>query len=172
MIESFSQQISIGKNKNFNTNPLIAYIFEKEIIHIYSLDHNIINFHNSTTTEEMNLNSVKYVYIYDIQSTINSRKYFPNVNQLTILSNDKISDDLISSTLNHLIPLDQLAELNLVSSHLILDDLLKLLRFTSNLNSLFLNACTLKLPQNRENLKYIASINKIKKRFMFLMDVH
>ncbi|CAF3637957.1 unnamed protein product [Rotaria socialis] len=116
---------------------------------------------------EMNLNLVKHVYTDEILTLIRSKNYFPNVIQLTILSSFKISDDSILPIINHLIPLNQLTQINFLSTCDLLNGLLKLLCFTSNLNSLTFNSllmgeCTVKLLPQNEKFQYIASANKIK----------
>ncbi|CAF1376442.1 unnamed protein product [Rotaria magnacalcarata] len=114
----------------------------------------------------MNLNSINYVCVSNVKAAINSTIYFPNVTRLAIRSLE-MSDHSISWTLNSLLPLNKLTELNLVSYRIIVDDLLKLLRFTPNLNLLGLEALivdepTLNLRRKRKRFKYITGTKKIK----------
>jgi len=94
----FPLQTHWKKLKRNNSYTLFVF-FRPQYYKISQLDNNLC-----TTIREMNLNLVRHVYIYDIQARINSIKYFSNVAEFIILSNDEISDDLISS--------DQLTEFN------------------------------------------------------------
>lgn len=73
----------------------------------------------------------------------------------------------MSLILSRSIPLSNVKELGLFSYRIIVDDLMKLLRFTPNLEVLGLEALivdepTLNLRRKRKNFKYIASTKKIK----------
>jgi hypothetical protein len=65
--------------------------------------------------KNINMNSVHHLQISDEQAIINCVKYFPNVTELTISQESIIGNKnlFLSTTLNHIFPLEQLNKLNI-----------------------------------------------------------
>ncbi|CAF0983870.1 unnamed protein product [Rotaria sp. Silwood1] len=95
-----------------------------------------INQQICSNTQENNLDTVKHVRIGGKQTINNYVHYFPNTTKLAIENYFKISGDSIAIILNRIIPLEQLIEL---------------LRFTSNLHTIKYYAALF----NKTNLKLI-----------------
>ncbi|CAF4438126.1 unnamed protein product [Rotaria sp. Silwood2] len=117
--------------------------------------------------QNVNLNSVKHIYIYSKKATIKCVNYFPNVTQLTIKHHFKTPDDSITTTLNRMIPLKQLTKLIIETHDFPFDDILKLLCFTSNLYILKVNLSSINeidpnLVMKNEIFQYLSKTNKIK----------
>ncbi|CAF3932424.1 unnamed protein product [Rotaria sp. Silwood1] len=126
-------------------------------------------FENQTCPQiqETSLNSVKHLQICCEQATNNSVYYFPNVTQLTIEHHFKTFNNSISKTLNHLLPLKQLTKLIIKSFNFPFLDVMKILRCTSNLNTLRLNSFSLnevhiKSIQESKIFQYVSNTNQIK----------
>ncbi|CAF1226471.1 unnamed protein product [Rotaria sordida] len=86
--------------------------------------------------KKKNLNSVKHLYIVSKKVQDNFLNYFPNVNQLSIRHHFKTLVDSITATLHHVISLRQLEKLVIECGDFPMEDLIKLLRFTSNVHTL------------------------------------
>ncbi|CAF4786954.1 unnamed protein product [Rotaria sp. Silwood1] len=109
--------------------------------------------------QEMNLNSVKHVYICCKRIANNTLKYFPNATQLTIKYYFNISAD----TLNRIIPLKQITILIIDLYTFSFEQLTNLLYFLPNIHTLKSNF----INYNENNLlndifEYISKTNKIK----------
>jgi len=117
--------------------------------------------------QENNLKSVKHVHICSKQAKTNSANYFPNATELTIKNYFKTPDDLISTTLNRVVPLGKLTKLVIECYSFPFEEIIKLLRFTPNLNTLkldllSLNQNSLQLIKQSETFLYVSTTNKIK----------
>ncbi|CAF1251096.1 unnamed protein product [Rotaria sordida] len=108
--------------------------------------------------KKKNLNSVKHLYIVSKKVQDNFLNYFPNANQLSIRHYFKTLVDSITATLRHMIPLRQLAKLVIECGDFPMEDLIKLLRFTSNKNEIFqyiIRTWLLKTGINRKETRQI-----------------
>jgi hypothetical protein len=118
--------------------------------------------------QETNLNLVKHILIGGKQLTNIPIHYFPNVNQLTIISYSKTSNHSIWNNLNRIIPLKQLTKLSIGDISLPFEQLLELLRSTPNLHTIecegrFSNKVDLKLIQQTNTFQYVSTRNNVKK---------
>ncbi|CAF1345964.1 unnamed protein product [Rotaria sp. Silwood1] len=86
--------------------------------------------------QQENLNSIEHIHMKtDIKS--NCRRYFSNVNRLTIETTFKISDgDSFITNLNHIVSLKQLTKLVIRTFDLTFEHIIKLLLLTPNLYTL------------------------------------
>ncbi len=115
-----------------------------------------------------NFNSVKHIRIGGKQLTNNSIHYFPNVNELTIISYFEPSNHSIRNNLNRIIPLKQLTKLFIDYDGFPFQQLIELLRSTPNLHTIeydspFFNEVDLKLIQQTDSFQYVSTTNKVKK---------
>ncbi|CAF4041558.1 unnamed protein product [Rotaria sordida] len=77
------------------------------------------------------------MYYWNKKVQDNFLNYFPNVNQLSIRHHFKTLVDSITATLHHVISLRQLEKLVIECGDFPMEDLIKLLRFTSDKNEIF-----------------------------------
>jgi hypothetical protein len=125
-----------------------------------------LNQQNCSTIPEKNLNSVKHVHLFSRLATDNWANYFPNANELTIERYFPTSDDSISATFNRILPLQQLNKLIINSLNISFEQIIKLIRFTPNLNTFKFNLLSFigtnfKLIEQSEDFQYVSNTNKI-----------
>jgi hypothetical protein len=118
--------------------------------------------------EEKNFNSVKHILIGGKQLTNNSIHYFPNVDQLSIISYLKTSNHSVWNNLNRILPLKQLTKLVIHNIDLPFEELIELLRLTPNLHTIkyhskFFNKVDLKLIEQSDTFQYVSTRNNVKK---------
>ncbi|CAF3675670.1 unnamed protein product [Rotaria sp. Silwood1] len=121
---------------------------------------------NCSNFQEMNLHSVQHVLICSKQIKNIYLNYFPNVTQLTIQNYFQTSDVSIITTLNRIMPLEQLKKLSIGSNDFPFEEIVKLLRCTPNLCELRLGLLPMKetdlqLIKQSEHFQYISKTNKI-----------
>jgi hypothetical protein len=112
------------------------------------------------------LNSVQHVRIGSKQLTDSSANYFPNATELTIQHYFETSDDSIITTLNRIVPLQQLTKLVIKSFDFPFEQILQLLHCTFNLhtlvlNSIFIQKNSLKFIKQSDTFQYVSKANKI-----------
>jgi hypothetical protein len=117
--------------------------------------------------QENNLNAVKHVYICSKQAKNYSVNYFPNATELTIEKYFQTPDDSISTTLNRVVPLNQLTKLVIECYSFPFEEIIQLIRFIPNLSSLKLDLLSIndnsyKLIKESEAFSYVSKMNKIK----------
>ncbi|CAF3660515.1 unnamed protein product [Rotaria socialis] len=118
-------------------------------------------------TQENNLTSVKRVKIRSRKINQNWTNYFPNSTQLTIEQFFEALVSSISANLNCMIPLKQLTKLVIESYKCPFEEIVKLLCFTLNFDTLKLHLLCLKendieLIAKSENFQRVEKTNKIK----------
>ena len=104
---------------------------------------------------------LKHVYICGKQSTNNCVHVFLNVTQLTIKHYFRTSGHSIWKTLNGILPIKQVTKLVIQYYHFPFEQIVKSLRFTSNLNTwkldlLSFNKTNLRLIQQTETVQYVS----------------
>ncbi|CAF0884673.1 unnamed protein product [Rotaria sordida] len=98
--------------------------------------------------------------------------YFPNITQMTIKCCPRTPNGSITTILDYMIPLKQLKKLTIQCHDFSFEELVKLLSFAPNLNTLKLklisvNENDLKLIQQTENFQYVSKTNQIKHLDLF-----
>ncbi len=114
-----------------------------------------------------NFNSVKHVSIHTKQITANPIKHFPNATELTIKQYFKTYGDSIPRTLNRIVRLKKLTKLVIDCHDFRFEEIIKLIRFTSNLHTLKINMPSFgninsELIQQSRTFQYVSNTNKIK----------
>jgi hypothetical protein len=126
--------------------------------------------------EKMIWNSVHQLEIYDIQSINNCRKYFPNATELTILCSFPIDHkNLLSTSINHIIPLNHLTKLVVRSEHDVFFRIIEFLQYTPNIHTLEIGVSTLasldlQSIQRSDAFRLVSATNNI--RYMKINNQH
>lgn len=116
---------------------------------------------------ENNLNTVQHVRLSGKQVTNISTNYFPQATELTIEHRFQTPDDSILTTLARIIPLEQLTKLSLEHYGFPLEEIIRLIRSTPNLQTIkfdfsFTDEKSLKTIQQNQIFQYISTTNRIK----------
>ncbi|CAF4003842.1 unnamed protein product [Rotaria sp. Silwood1] len=122
--------------------------------------------------QESNLNLIQHILMYSYEIKNVSLNYFPNVTQITIKHYPRTPNGSIITSLDNMIRLKQLKKLTIQCHDFPFEELVKLLSFTLNLNTLKLkllsmNEIDLKLIQQTENFQYVSKMNQIKHLDLF-----
>jgi len=92
--------------------------------------------------------------------------YFSNATEITIKHHFKPTDTSIPQTLNHILPLEKLNKLVIQCYDFSFEQIIKLIRFTSNLNTLKFILSSFyeidsKLIKQNQTFQYVSNTNKI-----------
>ncbi|CAF4156155.1 unnamed protein product [Adineta steineri] len=124
--------------------------------------------HPSTclNSKKSHLQSVQHLQIDDANETIDCKYYFPNVTTLTLENSLSCTRKLITSNLNHIIPLKQLTKLVIKSRYLSLTKLIEVLRFTPHILTLIFESILLyrvnyNCIQQNETFQLVSNTNMI-----------
>ncbi|CAF4860429.1 unnamed protein product [Rotaria sp. Silwood1] len=118
--------------------------------------------------QENNLNSVKHLHICSNAISDICINYFPNVTELTITNSFQISVDPVSKTLSRIVALKQITKLVVEPYDFYFEELIDLLRCTSNLYTLKYDLIcfhqnTATSIQQKEEFLHLSNINKVKR---------
>ncbi|CAF1554585.1 unnamed protein product [Rotaria sp. Silwood1] len=103
-----------------------------------------INENTRLIHQETNLNSVLHVYIYGEQTINDCINYFPNATHVTFYDNFCLRTRSFSSTLNHIISLQQLTNIDIDTNRFSFQKFCELLQFAPNVNTLMIKSEILK----------------------------
>jgi len=109
------------------------------------------------------LNLVKHLHVRYQKSTHNFVNYFLNVTELTIDYRREISNDILITNLDRIVPVKQLTKLAIYLHEFPFDEFLKLLRLTPNLHTLKFYILSLDETSSKlsQTFKYVSKTNKI-----------
>lgn len=165
-MECSIQQIHIG---NYTSNLFLYYFFfrRKDYTFYWQSDKQPCPYLRKT-----NFNSVKHVLIDSKRVTNNSVNYFPNTTELTLTNTYAAFEDSLPQTLNCIVPLKNLTKLIIQCYYFPLEQIINLIRYTSNLHTLKFNLlCAKKIKtkviQQSPIFQYVSNTNKIK-----YLDLH
>ncbi|CAF4869907.1 unnamed protein product, partial [Rotaria sp. Silwood1] len=118
--------------------------------------------------QENNLNSVKHLHICSNAISDICINYFSNVTELTITNSFQISVDPVSKTLSRIVALKQITKLVVEPYDFYFEELIDLLRCTSNLYTLKYDLIcfhqnTATSIQQKEEFLHLSNINKVKR---------
>jgi hypothetical protein len=116
--------------------------------------------------QETNLNSVKHVLTWSKQVTDSSVNYFPHATELTIKYYFDTPDDSIITSLNRIVPLQQLTVLDIECPYFSWEQIVEVIHCTPNLHTFKFQSPrfdenSLKLIQQSEMFQYVSKTNKI-----------
>ncbi|CAF0844514.1 unnamed protein product [Adineta steineri] len=87
-------------------------------------------------TIETNVHLINHFEIKNISSVEKFRGYLPNVNKLTLTNTIDMPRNFILNNFNRIIPLKQITKLILHCHHLLFEQILQLLSYTINVQTL------------------------------------
>ncbi|CAF3099742.1 unnamed protein product [Rotaria socialis] len=145
-------EIKLDRLILYSTNP-----YRREDYTFYSDFYPQLHLHS----QEKNFNSVKHVHISSKYLSNYNLNCFPNVNELTIEEHFNTSDNSISTTLSHILPLKQLTKLTIKRANFTSEQIIDLIRLTPNLSVLKLDSLSFNGIQQNENFQYVSNTNKI-----------
>lgn len=117
--------------------------------------------------QEINLNSVKHIYICCTRALNNCINYFSNVTDVTIDCQVNSHNKSITTTLDQIIPLSRITKLIIASHSFSLIQLIELLFVTPNIHTLVLDFISIDdteytLIEQSQSFQYVSSTNIIK----------
>ncbi|CAF0875634.1 unnamed protein product [Adineta steineri] len=150
---------------------LLSYVPQLRRLYIYNIRKYYTlckQIHPSTclNSKKSHLQSVQHLQIDDANETIDCKYYFPNVTTLTLENSLSCTRKLITSNLNHIIPLKQLTKLVIKSRYLSLTKLIEVLRFTPHILTLIFESILLyrvnyNCIQQNETFQLVSNTNMI-----------
>ncbi|CAF4273431.1 unnamed protein product, partial [Adineta steineri] len=120
-------------------------------------------------TIETNVNLINYFEIKNINSIENFLGYFPNVNKLTLSNTIDMPRNFILHSFNRIISLKQITKLILHCHHLLFEQILQLLSYTINVQTLEFDSLLLNRIKNVTIRKEII-LDKIKLCILLLLS--
>ncbi|CAF2700917.1 unnamed protein product [Rotaria sp. Silwood2] len=126
-----------------------------------------MNENTCSTHQETNLNSVRHVYIYGEKIINDCINYFSNATHVTFYDNFCLRTRSFTSTLNHIVSLQQLTKIDIDTNRFSFQKFCELLQFAPNVDTLMIKSEILKgayseLMRQSEIFRLVSNRNIIK----------